>query len=74
MNESRRKFLKIIFISSGTLLAEKILGPLLSFLDAQSAKSDSSTSFRNFRVVEDKKVLSVYDSSGKEILQIDRGV
>lgn len=74
MNENRRKFLKIIFIGSGVLLAEKVLGPMFSkFLDGSSAKTDSSnkTSFKDFQVVEDKKGLSVYDSTGEEILQID---
>jgi hypothetical protein len=74
MNENRRKFLKIIFIGSGALLMEKVLGPLFSkFLDDPSAKADSmnKNSFRDFRVVEGQKGLSVYDSSGEEILQID---
>lgn len=78
MNENRRKFLKIIFVGSGALLVEKFLGPLLSrFSDNPPvARTDSSnkTSFRNFRVVEDKKILSVYSSSGEEILQIDNRV
>jgi len=77
MDENRRKFLKIIFIGSGALLMEKVLGPLFSrFLDDSSAKTDppSKTSFRDFRVVEGKKGLSVYDSSGEEVLQIDKGV
>jgi hypothetical protein len=58
-------------------LAEKILGPLFSrFLSDSSAKTDSSneTSFRSFRVVEDKKGLSIYDSSGEEIFQIDKEI
>jgi len=74
MDENRRKFLKIIFIGSGALLMEKVLGPLFSrFLDSSSAKTGSSdkTSFRDFRVVENKIGLSVFDNSGKEIFQID---
>lgn len=77
MNKNRRKFLKIIFIGSGALLMEKVLGPLFStFLDDSSAKTDSlnKTSFKDFQVVENKKNLSVYDSSGEEVLQIDKGV
>ncbi len=77
MDKNRRKFLKIIFIGSGAILMEKVLGPLFSrFLDDSSAKTDSSnkTSFRDFQVVENKKNLSIYDSSGKEVLQIDKGV
>ena len=74
VNENRRKFLKIIFIGSGALLMEKVLGPWFSrFLDSSSAKTGSSdkTSFRDFRIVENKKSLSFFDSSGKEIFQID---
>ena len=75
MNENRRKFLKIMFIGSGALLAEKVLSPLFSFLDAPSAKADSANknNFKDFRVVEGQKGLSVYDNSGEEILQIDKG-
>jgi len=75
MNKSRRKFLKIILIGSGALWAEKVLGPLfLRFSGNSSTKTDSlkKTSFRDFKVIEDKKGLSFYDSSGKEVLQIDK--
>lgn len=78
MDKNRRKFLKIIFIGSGALLMEKVLGPLFStFLGNSFAKTDSlnktKTSFKDFQVVENKKNLSVYDSSGEEVLQIDKG-
>lgn len=77
MDKNRRQFLKIILIGSGVLLAEKIFDPLFSkFFGSSLAKNNSSgkNNFRDFRVVEDKKSLSVYDSSGEEILQIDKGV
>lgn len=77
MNKNRRKFLKIIFIGSGALLMEKVLGPLFSrFVDDSSAKTDSftKTNSGDFRIIENKKILSVYDSSGEEVLQIDKGV
>jgi len=76
MNENRRKFLKIIFIGAGAFLMEKVLGPLFSrFSDDSFAKTDSlnKTSFKDFQVVENKKNLSIYDSSGEEVLQIDKG-
>ena len=66
MNEGRRKFIKVIFIGSGALLAEKILSPLFSFF------SEDKTDFKNFKIIEDKKNLSIYDSSGEEIFQIDK--
>ena len=54
---------------------EKVLGPLFSWFSGDSfAKTDSfnKTGFGDFRVVENKKILSVYDSSGEEIFQIDK--
>jgi hypothetical protein len=69
MDKDRRKFLKIILIGSGTLLAGKVLGPLFSsLLDDSSTKNDSTA----FKVSEDEKNLSIYDSSGEEIFQIDK--
>lgn len=76
MNQNRRKFLKIVFIGSGALLVEKILGPLFSkFLDKPPPSNNlvNRTAFGDFRVVENKKILSVHDSSGEEIFQIDKG-
>jgi len=58
-------------------VAEKVLGPLFSrFLSNSSVKTNLSnkTNFRNFRIVENKEGLSIYDSSGKEIFQIDKRV
>ena len=70
MNEDRRKFLKIALIGSASFIVGKILGPLFSkFLDNSSSKTSSGS----FRIVEDKKVLSIYDNSGEEIFQIDKG-
>ncbi len=66
-----------MLIGSGALLLEKVLTPLFSmFLDDSSAKTDSynKISFRNFRFVENKKKLSVHDSFGEEIFQIDNEV
>ncbi len=77
MNENRRKFLKIILIGSGALLLEKVLGPLFSkFLNNSFTQPNSftKTNFKDFKIVEDKKRLSVYDSSGEEIFQIDKEV
>jgi len=78
---NRRKFLKIILIGSGTFLVGKILEPLFSkslFSDEPLAKTNSLTKINGgdshaFRVVEDKKSLSIYDNSGEEIFQIDKG-
>ena len=75
MDTNRRQFLKIILIGSGTLIAGKILGPLFSksptFLQPVSklpAKKESP----HFSVSEDEQYMSIYDSSGEEILQIDK--
>lgn len=76
MNEGRRKFLKTILIGGGAVLVEKIFGPVLQpFISGLSARNDSTKKaiLRNFHIVEDKKVLSIYDSTGEEIFQIDKG-
>lgn len=79
MNENRRKFLKTIFIGGGVLLAEKVLTPLFSFFLNDSSTNDKAktsslnkTSFKNFQITENKENLSIYDSSGEEIFQIDK--
>lgn len=79
MDKDRRKFLKILLIGSTSFIAGKILGPLLSnFFDHSFTKDNAKTaeagsSSEHFRVVENKQILSVYDNSGEEIFQIDKG-
>ncbi|OGN27764.1 MAG: hypothetical protein A2941_02730 [Candidatus Yanofskybacteria bacterium RIFCSPLOWO2_01_FULL_49_17] len=70
----RRRFLSAILIGGGAFLTTKVLGPLLSFFNEPSTRGNFSDkpSFDSFKIVEDKKVLSIYDSSGEEILQIDK--
>jgi len=76
VDNSRRKFLKIILIGSGIFLADKVFSPLSRLLDTSFTKTDvfSKISPRDFRIIENKKGLSVYDSSGEEIFQIDKEV
>lgn len=65
-----------MLLGSGAFVVEKFLGPLFSrFSNSSSAKTDSvnKAGSRDFRVVENNKGLSIYDSSGEEILQIDKG-
>jgi hypothetical protein len=71
-----------MLIGSGTLLAGRILGPLFSLrqdntiakigepnkIDSFAKKSSSS-----FKIVENEKMLSIYDNNGEEIFQIDKG-
>ncbi|MCX6701993.1 MAG: hypothetical protein NTX96_02235 [Candidatus Zambryskibacteria bacterium] len=79
MNKDRRKFLKIILIGSGTLLIGRVLGPLFSkFLNDSFTKTNSFAKTNpivstDFRIVENKNLLSVYNNSGEEIFQIDKG-
>lgn len=79
MNEDRRKFLKIVLIGSASLIVGKILGPLFSgSLNDPLAKKDppkpvQKDSSSPFRVVEDGSSLSIYDNSGEEVFQIDKG-
>jgi hypothetical protein len=82
MDTERRNFLKIILIGSGTLLAGKVMGPLFSGRlqntfdqDASSEKNNllAEKSSSSFKIVENEKMLSIYDISGEEIFQIDKG-
>ena len=75
MDKNRRTFLKVLFVGSGALLAEKVLGPLFprffSNSFAKTASTNKKIGYRNFQIVENKRNLSVYDNSGEEIFQID---
>lgn len=75
MNEDRRKFLKIVLIGGTSFIVGKILGPLFSrFLGSLPAEANSSkVHSTEFHVVENQKRLSIYDNSGEEIFQIDKG-
>ena len=77
IDKNRRKFLTAMLIGSGAFLIEKVLTPLFSRFSNDSptpTKTDlpNKTNLLGFRVTENKKGLSVYDSSGEEILQIDK--
>jgi hypothetical protein len=76
VDKNRRKFIKIVLIGSASFIVGKILGPLFSrSLDNPFAKTNLpvKTKSGTFRIVENKKILSVYDNSGEEIFQIDKG-
>lgn len=67
----------MMLVGSGAFLAERILSPLLSmFTNDSSAKRDllNKSDPEDFKVVENKNNLSIYDNSGVEILQIDKEV
>ncbi len=68
MDKSRRNFLKVMFLGGGTLIAGKILSPLIGLLDGPSEKKGSEA----FRAAEDDASMSIYDDSGAEVLQIDK--
>lgn len=69
MNKNRRNFLKIVLIGGGVFALGKVLGPVLSkFLNGPSVENN----FQNFKTVENKKGLVVYDKSGEEIFTIDK--
>ena len=76
INKNRRKLLAVMLIGSGTFLVQKVLSPLFSgFLNDSPAKiapPPDKTDFGNFKVVENKKSLSIYDNSGEEVFQIDK--
>ncbi len=69
LNEGRRKFVKILLIGGASFMVGKILGPLYSkFSTGSSTKKDSTA----FKISEDEKSLAIYDSSGAEVLYIDK--
>jgi hypothetical protein len=72
VDKNRRQFLKIALIGSGTFIAGKILGPLLSKSPNVSNTVSPRDNSSAFNVVENGQFLSVYDSSGEEVLQIDK--
>lgn len=81
VDQNRRKFLKIMFIGSGVLLTGKVLGSLYSWFSSDSsAKNPAKTEneinndSRGFRIVRNNDGLSIYDTAGEEILQIDKGI
>ena len=85
MDQNRRKFIEIICIGSGALLAERVLGPLYSWFFSDSSarntarinpsKTNSSNKINagsgNFSIVRNNDGLSIYDTAGEEIFQID---
>ena len=70
MDKKRRKFLKILLLGAGTFVAGKVFGPFFS--KSLSIPSNDKKSSSAFKVVENKKFLSIYDNSGEEVLQIDK--
>lgn len=68
MDTTRRQFLKVILIGSGTFVMGKLLSPLLS------GSSHAALPLRPaspFRVADNERFLSIYDATGEEVLQID---
>lgn len=75
MDKNRRKFLKIILVGGGALIVGKVLDPIFSkSMNNPLTKADppAQTSRSEFKIVENKKILSVYDRHGEEIFQIDK--
>ena len=59
----------------GTFLVGKILSPFFSmFTNAshQSFGTHTTTTTSAFKIVEHEKILSIYDSIGEEVFQIDK--
>lgn len=62
--------MKVALIGGGAFVIGKILNPLLSKLldESSTQKGDMA-----FRAVDKQDSFSVYDESGEEVLQIDKG-
>jgi hypothetical protein len=70
VDQNRRKFLKIILFGGGAYVAGKVLGPLFPrSLDSLLAEKKTG----QFKMIEDQKVLAIFDDSGEEVLHIDKG-
>ena len=78
MDQNRRNFLKLIFVGSSVLFVEKVMGSLFPrFFNDIVAKPNppkvsDKTNFKSFHIIENSQRLSIYDSSGEEIFQIDK--
>lgn len=68
MDQNRRKFLKLVLFGGGSLIAGRVLGPFLSAFGEDQKESQTSS----FKIVEDEKILTIFDNSGVEVLQIDK--
>ena len=68
INKKRRNLLKIVLFGGGALVATKILGPVVSrMINGPSVEHD----LENFKTVEDRNGLTVYDKNGQEIFVMD---
>lgn len=69
VDKERREFLKLILFGGGALFVGKFFNPIFSKLISFSSEEKGE---KLFEITENKKMLSVYDSSGEEIFQIDK--
>ncbi|MCX6751586.1 MAG: hypothetical protein NT161_02350 [Candidatus Nomurabacteria bacterium] len=70
IDKNRRNFLKILLFGGGAIVLGKVLGPTISkLIDGPSTE----TNFQNFKTVENKKGLTIFDKTGEEIFEIDNG-
>lgn len=68
IDTNRRNFLKILLFGGGTIVLGKVLGPtVVKFFEGPSTE----TIFQNFKTVENKNGLKIYDKTGEEIFEID---
>lgn len=73
INKKRRNFLKLMAFGGGSILLGKVLGPTFSKLLEGSSNSLAQGSSQNFRAVEGKHGLVIYDQAGEEIFTMDNG-
>lgn len=69
VDEGRRKFLKILALGGGVFVAGKVMSNFVEYFASDPA---STLYFKNFKITESKREIGVYDSSGDQILIIDK--
>ena len=68
INKARRNILKLALIGGGIFVVSKVLVPLFGRIaNGPSVEHD----LENFKTVENKNGLTVYDKSGQEIFVMD---
>lgn len=71
INKKRRNIIKFLLIGGGAFVLGRIFGPrLLGFLPDTEPVVEYN--FKNFNVREDKKEIIISDSTGEDILIIDK--
>lgn len=70
-NTRRRNVLKLVFFGVTALILGKIVDPSLN-LFSRPREMEGEVKFKNFRVIEGKKELTLYNTMGDKIFIIEK--